>query len=112
MADTQLEKIKRRLGITNLDQDDLLTDLIDDAESHFKLLTGVNEIPDKFKFMIRDVAIKRYNRKGSEGMSSETVDGYAVNYDNGVSDFSEYLDFLENEFKKKKTRRSSARFVL
>lgn len=42
MIDTQLEKIKRRLGITDTDtqQDDLIRDLINDAESYFKVLTG------------------------------------------------------------------------
>ena len=46
MIDTQLEKIKRRLGITDTDtqQDDLIRDLINDAESYFKVLTGADEV--------------------------------------------------------------------
>ena len=42
MSETQLAKIKRRLGIAQDDtaENDLLADLVDDAESYFKTLTG------------------------------------------------------------------------
>ncbi|PJH58653.1 DNA-packaging protein [Salmonella enterica subsp. enterica serovar Typhimurium] len=80
------------------EQDDLLQDLIDDAQSHFKLITGSDKINDKYQFIIRDVVAKRYNRKVSEGMASENVDGYSVNYHEGKSDFDEYMSLLERDF--------------
>ena len=42
MADTQLDKIKRRLGILDMEQDDLLNDLLEDAQSYFIAITGAN----------------------------------------------------------------------
>ena len=98
MVDTQLEKIKRRLGITETDtqQDDLIRDLINDAESYFKVLTGADVVADKYSFIIRDVALKLYVRKGSEGTTSESVDGYSVSYTQSL--FEEYLDLLNRDF--------------
>ena len=69
MSETQLAKIKRRLGIAQDDtaENDLLADLVDDAESYFKTLTGSVEIGSKYNFMIENVVYKLYGRKGSEG---------------------------------------------
>ena len=57
MDNTQLAKIKRRLGIAPADtkENDLLNDLIEDAESYFKGLTGTAEIASKYNFMIENV---------------------------------------------------------
>ena len=102
MVDTQLDKIKRRLGIEDAQQDDLLKDLIDDAESHFKLLTkktgSEDVITPAYDFIIRDVVALRYNRKGSEGMKSESVDGYSTTYSDAMDDFKPYRDLLERDF--------------
>ena len=91
-----LEKIKRRLGITGYLQDDLLEDLIEDATAQFKAITGANEVEDKYQFIVIDVVCVRYNRKGSEGMVSESVDGYSVTYD--TDDFKKYQWLLDRDF--------------
>lgn len=107
----QLEKIKRRLGIEDNLQDELLTDLIEDTMSHFKVLTGVDTIEDKYSFIVRDVAVLRYNRKGSEGMSSESVDGYSTSYIQ--EDFKQYMDILERDFNiTDKTRKKGKVFII
>lgn len=100
MIDTQLEKIKRRLGITDTDtqQDDLIRDLINDAESYFKVLTGADVVAEKYAFIIRDVALKLYVRKGSEGAESESVDGYSIKYTKSL--FDEYMPMLNRDFHK------------
>lgn len=91
-----LEKLKRRLGIEDESQDALLQDLLDDASDHFKLLTGADAVDSKYEFIIRDVASARYARKGSEGLESESVDGYSAKYIKG--DFEPYLELLDSEF--------------
>lgn len=113
MNDVQLQKLIRRLGIANTDttQDDLLADLWEDAEQHFKLLTGAETIADKYLFIIRDVTAIRYNRKGSEGMASENVDGYSVSYNTGNHDFDDYLTIIEKDFDLGKARRGKVRFI-
>lgn len=94
--DTQLHKIKRRLGIDDNRQDELLEDLLDDAESRFKVITGADIVDEKYEFITRDVALKLYVRKGSEGTASESVDGYSVTYTTQL--FDEYLPILERDF--------------
>lgn len=98
MADTQLAKIKRRLGISveDTNQDVLINDLVSDAESYFKLITGAKTINEQYSFIVRDVALKLYVRKGSEGAESESVDGYSVSYAKSL--FEEYMPLLERDF--------------
>ena len=100
MSETQLAKIKRRLGIAQDDtaENDLLADLVDDAESYFKTLTGSVEIGSKYNFMIENVVYKLYGRKGSEGVTSETVDGYSVTYQDWDNLFKPYMAILNKDF--------------
>lgn len=100
MDDTQLAKIKRRLGIDPNDtkENDLLQDLVEDAESYFKGLTGITEIESKYNFMIENVVYKLYGRKGSEGVTSETVDGYSVTYQDWDNLFKPYMAILNKDF--------------
>lgn len=100
MESAQLEKIKRRLGIDPSDskENDLLQDLVDDAESYFKGLTGTTEIASKYNFMIENVVYKLYGRKGSEGVASETVDGYSVTYQDWDNLFKPYMAILNKDF--------------
>nr|DAJ27140.1 MAG TPA: Protein of unknown function (DUF3199) [Caudoviricetes sp.]DAO60671.1 MAG TPA: Protein of unknown function (DUF3199) [Caudoviricetes sp.]DAS31393.1 MAG TPA: Protein of unknown function (DUF3199) [Caudoviricetes sp.]DAX63155.1 MAG TPA: Protein of unknown function (DUF3199) [Caudoviricetes sp.] len=100
MEEAQLAKIKRRLGIDPSDnyENDLLTDLVDDAESYFKGLTGTLEINSKYNFMIENVVYKLYGRKGSEGVTSETVDGYSVTYQEWDNLFKPYMAILNKDF--------------
>ena len=100
MSEAQLAKIKRRLGIAQDDtaENDLLADLVDDAESYFKILTGSVEIGSKYNFMIENVVYKLYGRKGSEGVTSETVDGYSVTYQDWDNLFKPYMAILNKDF--------------
>lgn len=102
--DTQLYKIKRRLGIEDNRQDELLEDLLDDAKSQFKVITGADIVDEKYEFITRDVALKLYVRKGSEGTASESVDGYSVTYATQL--FDEYLPILERDFNLNSSRQS------
>ena len=100
MSETQLAKIKRRLGIAQDDtaENDLLADLVDDADSYFKTLTGSVDIDSKYNFMIENVVYKLYGRKGSEGVTSETVDGYSVTYQDWDNLFKPYMAILNKDF--------------
>lgn len=100
MESAQLEKIKRRLGIPTIDtaEDELLKDLIEDAESYFKLLTTSSDVDSKYYFMIENVVYKLYGRKGSEGVTSETVDGYSVTYQEWDNLFKPYMAILNKDF--------------
>lgn len=107
MADTQISKIKRRLGISDETQDELLKDLIDDAQSHFMAITGAEEVLPKYNFIVNDVVVLRYNRRGSEGMESESVDGYSVKYE--TDDFKKYQWILDRDFGEQSSSREKGK---
>jgi len=45
-------------------------------------------VPDELDYIVDEVTIARFNRIGSEGMSSESVEGRSANYnDNYFADF-------------------------
>lgn len=113
MDSAQLEKIKRRLGIAPADtkENDLLQDLVDDAESYFKSLTGTTAVDPKYNFMIENVVYKLYGRKGSEGVSSETVDGYSVTYQDWDNLFKPYMAILNKDFNLDGSLREKGRVV-
>lgn len=101
MIDTQrLNKIQRRLGISTDDtlENQLIDDLIEDAESYFKTYTGQATIDEKYNFMIENAVYKMYNRKGSEAVKSETVDGYSVTYEDWDDYFKPYKAILSKDF--------------
>lgn len=101
MEDTQrLKKIYRRLGITEDDtqEKDLINDLIEDAESYFMTLTGTLLVDVKYNFMIENAVYKMYGRKGSESVTSESVDGYSVTYENWDDYFKPYMSILTKDF--------------
>lgn len=100
-VDTQrLNKIFRRLGIAldDTQEKDLINDLIEDAESYFKTLTGQSEVDAKYNFMIENAVYKMYGRKGSEAVKSESVDGYSVTFDDWDSYFKPYMAILDKDF--------------
>ncbi|UFO79556.1 phage head-tail connector protein [Staphylococcus aureus] len=65
----------------------------------------VEQIPERFSYMIKEVAVKRYNRIGAEGMTSEArSNAYELN------DFKEYEAIIDNYFNAR-TRTKKGRAV-
>lgn len=90
-----LKNVKTMLSITDNKQDDIIKNIINNTEQRLlvKLPDHLKEVPDKLNFIVEEVAIKRFNRIGAEGMSTESVDGRTNTFING--DFDEYLDDIE-----------------
>lgn len=103
-----LNNIKMMLGIASddTDRDDLLKLIISSAIARLKMLLGGVEPPESLDYIIVDVAIRRFNRIGSEGMSSHTVEGESITFSD--SDFAGFEDdiqaFLETQNESKKGR--------
>ena len=72
-----LDNLKALLGLPEEDvsQDKKLQLILDAAKSRLKLLLGGIEPPEELNYIILDVAIIRFSRIGSEGLSSHTVEG-------------------------------------
>ncbi|MGT2683381.1 phage head-tail connector protein [Streptococcus porci] len=96
---TVIENVKVLLGIPKDDteQDGLLSEIEQNTIDLFKAKTGEkNEVPSQFLFMVKEVIVKRYNRIGSEGMSSTSQTDLSMTFDN--TDFDEYQEILDKYY--------------
>lgn len=107
-----LNSIKLMLGIAqgDADRDALLELIVSSAKARLKTLLGGLEPPESLNYIIVDVAIRRFNRIGSEGMESHTVEGESVTFSD--SDFAGFEDdiqaFLDTQ---KESARGRVRFL-
>lgn len=106
-----LENLKMLLGLENDEsKDDLLILIIKSVTARLKLLLGGIEPPEELDHIITDVAIARFNKIGSEGLSSHSVEGESMNFTN--DDFegfsAEIQAFLDS---KKESSRGKVRFI-
>lgn len=93
-----LQKVKINLGIDDNIQDDLLCHLIDNVVNHFRLAYATDSVDARFGFIIEECVLKRFNRRGAEGATSETVDGHSVFYETDKYEFLPYNELLQREF--------------
>lgn len=84
-----LEELKLLLGISDSSLDDKLNLIIRLTTSRLKvLLGGAEEIPESLQYIITEVAVIRFNRIGSEGLSSHGVEGESLSFTD--DDFAGY----------------------
>ena len=78
-----LNRIKTLLQIQ--DNDELIYEIIEITKE--KILNYINEkeLPKELEFILIELAVERYNRIGSEGIASESVDGKNVSYEDNFS---------------------------
>lgn len=96
-----IETIKLLLGVDDT-KDDMLIEIINLTSS--KILSYIKEssVPKTLNWIVIEMAIKRYNRIGSEGMKSENVDGSSVTYEEDeLLNYYPYLDEYNSTHKKK-----------
>ena len=87
-----LQDVNTLLGFSacvNNERDEKLTLILANAEKQLKgKLGGLEVVPAELDYIITEVAIIRYNRIGSEGMASESVEGHSATY--ATHDFAAY----------------------
>ena len=95
-----VNRIKVLLGVT--ENDELINEIIELTKD--KILNYINEteLPNELEFVLVELAIQRYNRIGSEGIASESVDGKSVSYDDDFEAHKPHLNFymLKNNISK------------
>lgn len=69
-------------------------------------LSDLLEVPDELDYIVDEITIARFNRIGSEGMSSESVEGRSANYnDNYFADFeADIQSYIESNAESDSTR--------
>lgn len=110
-----LDSIKLRIGIEDTKQDDLISDIISDTQA--RVLAYINQdgvvqsdLPSGLDFIIKDIAIRIYNKIGDEGKESSSEGNVSNSWDT-PADLSEYSDVLDVYRKSYKRRNSGMRFV-
>ena len=92
-----LKRLRIILGVEN--QDDLLLEILRITEERILTYTGLRDIPDDLQWLLVELAAQRFNRIGSEGFQSESVDGNSVSYG------SEDKTFLDNYVKENTSKK-------
>ena len=92
-----LEKILILLGLDSPTQamTDKLETIIGMTEQRLAFLLGlpVNGIPTELSYIVVEVTIARFNRIGSEGVASHTVQGESLTWSD--DDFKPYMDDIQ-----------------
>lgn len=107
-----LENLKIMLDIAADDTalDDKLRLIISNATTRLKTLIGGIDPPETLDYIIFEVALVRFNKIGSEGFDSHSVEGENITFTNDdFKDFEKDIQaFLENQ---KETTRGKVRFI-
>lgn len=111
-----LEKILILLGLDSPTQamTDRIETIIGMTEQRLAFLLGipVNGIPTELSYIVVEVSIARFNRIGSEGVSSHTVQGESLSWTD--DDFKPYMDDIQewlNAQDDVNTTRGRVRFI-
>ena len=103
-----LEDLKLLLGIPEDDTslNPKLNLILSSTTSRLKALLGGQNPPEDLEYIIIDVAVIRYNKIGSEGLSSHSIEGESLSFSD--DDFAGYKDdiqtWLNNQKEAKKGR--------
>ena len=94
-----LEELKLFFGIDadNTEQDSLITSIISKTTQRLKNKLGGIDPPTELDYIVFEVAVKRYNRIGAEGMASQSIEGKSEtfrdsDFDEFKEDIAEWLD--------------------
>lgn len=107
-----LDKIKDLLGITanETDKDTTLRTIVSLTTARLKVLLGGVEPPEELDYIIIDVSIRRFNRIGSEGVTSHTVEGESMSF--ADNDFDVFADDIQAFLNLQKSSRiGKVRFI-
>ena len=105
-----LENLKKLLGIEGTETDAVLKLIVANATARLTMLLGGLEPPEPLNYIIMDVSIARYNRIGSEGLSSHSVEGESLNF--VADDFGPFADDIQAYLDSQtEAKRGKVRFI-
>ena len=90
-----LEKILILLGLDSPTETmtDKIETIMELTEQRLGFLLGQTVIPDELSYIVVEVTISRFNRIGSEGVASHTVQGESLTWSD--DDFKPYMDDIQ-----------------
>lgn len=109
-----LDNLKLLLGFDieteDSDLDSKLCLIISNTTARLKILLGGIDPPEELEHIILEVSVIRYNKIGSEGLSSHTVEGESLSFseDDFEPFYAEIQAFLDSQ---KDATRGKLRFL-
>lgn len=85
-----LSDVKLILGLPDSSQDEKLDTIIRITKSRLCALIEAKACPSELEYIVIEVAVRRFNRIGSEGMKTHEVEGETIAFRD--NDFSDYMD--------------------
>ena len=85
-----LNRIKTLLNVEG--NEELITEIVNNTESKILNYINASEMPKELEFVLIELSVQRFNRIGSEGIASESIDGKSVSYDDDFTGYKHYLD--------------------
>jgi hypothetical protein len=76
-----LDKLKRRLRLTETEHDQLLSDLLADAEAFAQGYTGRSPLPEGGSCAVVELAVLQFNRLGIEGQTAHAEGSVSIRVD-------------------------------
>ena len=85
-----LNRIKTLLNIEG--NEELILEIVNITEAIILNYINAIEMPGELEFVLIELSVQRFNRIGSEGIASESIDGKSVSYDDDFTGYKHYLD--------------------
>ena len=112
--DEVLEEVKRSLEIEkDKTLDSQLKDFIKRISNQLCVRLGfLTEVPEDLNYIVVECTIKRFNRKGDEGMSSYSQEGESITYGKLLDEFEDDITAYKDKQKENTVpRKGVARFL-
>jgi len=88
-----LQTIKLMLDQRDEANDDQLKAILNLTQARLLVLLGVQTVPEELSYILVEVAIKRFNRIGSEGVASHSIEGESMTFTD--DDFAPFEDDMQ-----------------
>lgn len=102
-----LEDVKKLLGLDD-SSNEILNLIIELTSKRLCTLIGDSDVPYDLQYIVTEVSVVRFNRIGSEGLSSHTIEGETQSWSD--DDFVLYQNEID-AWKAANTKAGKVRFI-
>lgn len=104
-----IDDVTALLGFSDEKSNKTLDVIIRLTTNRLKTLLDVEEVPTELEYIVTEVSIIRYNKIGSEGVTSHSVEGETMSFSD--NDFKGYLNDIEAWKNKKNEVKGVVKFL-
>ena len=104
-----IDDVTALLGFSDEKYNKTLDVIIRLTANRLKTLLDVEEVPTELEYIVTEVSIVRYNKIGSEGVTSHSVEGETMSFSD--NDFKGYLNDIEVWKNKKNEVKGVVKFL-